>query len=160
VIRPYEARDLEQLLEVFDSASRVGHPFLDETWLQIERRRLPESYLPATETSVFELDGKVVGFIAMLGQEVAALFVAAEHHREGVGRALLNHVRGRTDSLMLDVFEENVVARAFYERYGFRKIDRRVHSETGRMHLRLSLDRQQGGETEHDSDLQKTIAEA
>lgn len=151
MIRPYEPRDLEQLQEAFLSASRIGHPFLDEAFLALERRRLPELYLPATKTSVFEQDGRVVGFLSLLEDEVTALFVAAEQQGQGIGRALLDHAWSRTDSLGLVVFEENVGARAFYERYGFRRIDRRVHSETGHMHLRLTLERQRGSEAEDDA---------
>jgi putative acetyltransferase len=160
MIRPYEDRDLEQLLEVFVSASHAGHPFVDEAFIQAERGRIAEVYLPVTDTWVYELEGEVVGFLALLGSEVGALFVAAEHHGRGFGHALMDKARELHGSLTLDVFEQNSLGRAFYERQGFRQIDRHLHEETGLMHVRMQLDAQRGGEAEYETDQRETLAEA
>ncbi len=139
MIRPYEHADLSELLDAWYSASQVAHPFLDEAFFNHEREQIREVYLPRAETWVFEQEGSVVGFIALLGNEVGALFVDAEHHGKGIGRALMDHARSVRDNLELDVFQDNRVGRAFYEKYGFRQVEEHLHEGTGFVQLRLRL---------------------
>ena len=140
MIRKYEDKDATELLDAWHSASQVGHPFLTEDFFEQERKNILALYLPNAETWVFELDGMVVGFIALIGDEVGALFVHSQYHRRGIGKQLMDHARSIRESLELDVFEENSTGRGFYEKYGFREISRHMHEETGRMQLRLKLD--------------------
>ena len=140
MIREYEKKDLEALLNAWYSASRAAHPFLDADFFEQERSNIADLYLPNAETWVYELDGVVVGFIALLGNEVGGLFVDTTFHGRGIGRALMDHVRLLRDVLELDVFEDNAVGRRFYERYGFATSHEHVHEETGFKQLRLRLE--------------------
>jgi putative acetyltransferase len=64
MLRKYQAGDVEDILEVWAAASAVAHPFLSEDFLATERRNIPEIYLPNAETWVWQVDERVVGFIA------------------------------------------------------------------------------------------------
>lgn len=139
MIRPYQDTDLNKLLEAWYSASLVGHPFLDEAFFQQERKNIREIFLPKAETWVYEQDGTVVGFISLLGNEVGAIFVDANFHGKGVGRALMDHAKGLRDFLELTVFQDNQVGRDFYEKCGFRQVDELLHDETGYWQLKLKL---------------------
>jgi putative acetyltransferase len=139
MIREYDEKDLNQLLDVWFSASQIAHPFLDEAFFERERRNIADLYLPKTETWVYEVDGVVVGFIALNGNEVGGLFVDSKFHRQGIGRALMDKARNTRDVLELDVFKANLVGRKFYERYGFIQVAEHLHEETGFIQLRLNL---------------------
>jgi len=139
MIREYEAKDLNGLLESWYSASQVAHPFLDEEFFERERRNIAALYLPNAETWVYELDGVVVGFIALIGNEVGAIFVDAKFHGQGIGLALMDKARSIREVLELDVFKDNLVGRKFYEKCGFNQVDEHLHEETGLMQLRLKL---------------------
>ncbi len=139
MIRPYKETDLSELLEAWYSASLLGHPFLDEAFFQQERNKIREVYLPNAETWVFEQDGAVVGFIALIGNEVGALFVESKYHGRGIGRALMDHARSIRDFLELVMFKDNKVGRDFYEKCGFHQVDEHVDKETGFVQLRLRL---------------------
>ena len=141
MIRPYRDTDLSQLLEVWYSASLVGHPFLDRTFFEQERQRIREVYLPEAETWIFEQDDVVVGFIALIGNEVGGLFVDPNYHSQGIGRVLMDHARSMRPILELNVFEDNRVGRAFYERYGFQQVDEHMNVKTGLKELRLRFTR-------------------
>ena len=75
MIRPYRDTDLNELLDAWYSASLLGHPFLDDTFFQQERINIRDVHLPKAETWVFEEDGVVVGFIALIENEVGGIFV-------------------------------------------------------------------------------------
>jgi len=107
--------------------------------MEQERHNIPNVYLPVAETWVRVADGRVAGFISLLGNEVGALFVDPEHHRGGIGRALIDKARLLRGDLEVEVFELNTLGRGFYERVGFRPIERKVHEPTGFALLRLRL---------------------
>jgi putative acetyltransferase len=139
VIRPYTPEDREAVLDVWYASAQVAHPFWPPERFDHERRAIAEEFLPRAETHVFERAGTVVGFISLLGAEVGGLFVTPRHHREGIGRALMDTARATREHLELDVFAANVSGRAFYERYGFRVVGERVDEATGLRVLRLHI---------------------
>ncbi|GJL90057.1 MAG: acetyltransferase [Minwuia thermotolerans] len=138
-IRDYEDGDLGAVLDVWSRASALGHPFLSAAFLAEERRRIPEVYLPAAHTRVWVEDGRVVGFIALLGNEIGALFVDPGHGRRGIASSLVTWARSAHGRLEVEVFEENAVGRAFYESRGFASVLTRDHEETGRRLIRMTL---------------------
>ena len=140
VIRPYTDEDLDAVLDVWYLASLEVHSFLGDDFFDTERQRIAEQWLPASETSVFEIDGRVVGSVSMIGNEVGGIFVAPEYQSRGVGRALMNHVAISRSYLELDVFKANAKARRFYDSYGFRVVSEHVNDTTGFPELRLRLD--------------------
>jgi len=137
-IRPYVKADLDGVLSSWESAVKVGHPFLPETFLGQERYNIPNVYLPNAETWVAEQGGQVVGFIALIGNEVGAIFVDAECHGSGVGRALMDKAHELRGELELEVFEKNQIGRRFYARYGFQLLEEKLHEDTGNTLLRLT----------------------
>ena len=139
VIRPYASDDLDGLLTVWDESTRIAHPFFTEEFLLAERRNIPELYLPNAETWVWENDETIVAFLALIGNEIGAIFVAPQQQRRGIGRALVDYARSIRESLEVEVFEDNALGRAFYDSYGFQLLSQRVHEETGHGLLRLRL---------------------
>lgn len=139
VIRRYAPEDKEAVLSVWYESALVAHPFWTPEMFERERRAIAEQFLPIAETYVFERAGTVVGFISLMGTEVGGLFVTPRYHRQGIGRALMDGARASRDYLELDVFEANVVGRAFYARYGFSVAGERVDEATGLRVLRLRL---------------------
>ena len=137
MIRKYKPEDCEEVLEVWYAASQVAHPFVSEEFLADEREQIRKNHLPKAETWVFQHEDSVAGFIALMGNEVGAIFVKPELQGRGIGRALMDHAASSRDSLFLDVFKQNSIGRRFYDRYGFRFQREHVHEQTGHLQLRL-----------------------
>lgn len=140
MIRPYAPDDLDRVLDVWYRASLVGHSFLTEEFLAAEREEIADRWMPLADTFVYELDGSIVGFVSLVGNEVGAIFVDPDHHGRGIGRALMDEARARRPYLELAVFEANEIGRRFYDAYGFRFVERHLHEPTGQTELRLRLD--------------------
>jgi putative acetyltransferase len=84
-----------------------------------EDRAFFRQVLAACAVWAAELDGRLVGFCAARRGWIDHLYVAQEHHGEGVGRALLARaLRGRS-RLRLWTFQRNARSRRFYSRNGF-----------------------------------------
>ena len=140
MIRKYESKDLKQLLDVWFEASQIAHAFLTSDFFEQERKNIQHQYLPVAETWVYEESGEVVGFIAMIDDEIGGIFVNPKQQRRGIGRALIEHVRSSRDQLEVEVFEANEIGRAFYDGFGFKQISKSRHEATGNSLLRLRLD--------------------
>ena len=139
MIRPYAPTDREAVLAVWSESAAVAYPFWTAAMFERERRAIAEQHLPTVETWVFEQDGAVVGFISLLGPEVGGLFVTPQCQGQGIGRALVDWARRSRDHLELDVFEANVIGRAFYQRYGFEGVGEGWDPATGQKVIRLRL---------------------
>lgn len=141
IIRSYEDKDVEGLLDVWYRASLIAHHFLDDEFFENERIQIKESWLPISDTVVWEHENRVIGFLSLVGNEVGAIFVDPDHQGQGVGRALMDWASEARPYLELDVFEANARGRSFYEAYGFKFLDRHVHEASGQNELRLRLDK-------------------
>ena len=139
MIRPCADADVAELTEAWYQASLIAHSFLTEEFFAAERQQITDSWLPIAETTVYELDGRVVGFLALIDNEVGAIFVHPEHQGRGIGRALMDQARASRPFLELDVFEANPFGRRFYDAYGFQYVSEHVHEETGQAVHRLRL---------------------
>ncbi|WP_019507196.1 GNAT family N-acetyltransferase [Pleurocapsa sp. PCC 7319] len=138
-IRQYTDDDLKAVISSWESASKMAHPFLEEDFLAQERINIAELYLPNAETWVAELDGKVIGFIALIGNEVGGIFLQPSYHGKGIGKALMDKAQELRGSLEVEVFTKNSIGRKFYSNYGFEKIEEKVHDKTGNDLLRLKF---------------------
>ena len=140
MIRPYRDSDLADVLEVWSRSARDAYDFLDDDFFEAERAQIEREWMPIAETWVYEAEGRVAGFISLIGRyEVGAFFVDPALQGQGIGRALMDHARELRGTLQLDVFAENEKGRRFYDRYGFHQIDEHLHEPTGRTELRLEL---------------------
>lgn len=139
-LRQYVESDLEAVLSSWENATRLAHPFMTDEFLAQERRNTVELYLPNTDTWVIEIDGQVVGFIALMGSEVGAIFVQPDYHGRGAGQALMDKARELHGELEVEVFSENTIGRKFYSKYGFGFLEEKLHEPTGHQLLRLRYD--------------------
>lgn len=136
-IRQYQDTDLKSVLDSWENASNLAHPFLTPEFQAKVRHDIPNLYLPNADTWVAEEEGMVIGFIALLGHEVGALFIEPDYHGKGAGKALMDKAVDIYKNIELEVFKENPIGRKFYTRYGFQQIAETLHSETGHPVLRL-----------------------
>lgn len=139
VIRQYkkDSSDLKGVMSSWENASKIAHPFLTENFLETERYNIPNLYLPNADTWVADFDGIVIGFIALMGNEVGAIFVEPEFHGTGIGLSIMNKAQQIHGDLEVEVFEENVIGRKFYSSYGFCLLSEKTHEATGNKILRL-----------------------
>jgi putative acetyltransferase len=138
-IRQYRESDLEAVLSSWEKATILAHPFMTDDFIAQERKNVAEIYIPNTDTWVVEIDGSVEGFIALMGNEVGAIFLQPQFHGRGAGKALMDKARELHGDLEVEVFKENAIGRKFYSRYGFEQLDEKLHEPTGQQMLRLKF---------------------
>jgi len=84
----------------------------------------------------------IKGFMGMSGSKMESLFLAPEFQRRGAGRRMVRHAQALHGELTTDVNEQNLPARAFYEKCGFVVEGRSDLDASGRpyplLHMRLA----------------------
>ncbi|MCO6435550.1 MAG: GNAT family N-acetyltransferase [Phycisphaerae bacterium] len=121
-IRRTVPQDRDILFDIWLRSVRATHDFVSEEHIQSFIPKVRE-HLLSTEHEFWVLcddEGTIMGFMGISGSNIDTLFLAPEHFRRGGGRALLEHAMSICGSqLTLDVNEQNVGARRFYEACGF-----------------------------------------
>jgi putative acetyltransferase len=139
MIRPYEPADEEDLIRVWLASTVPGQSFLPEEYWRAMEPEIRE-LIPISETWVVVDDGELVAFASLLGNLIGGLFTHPDHQGKGHGRALIEHVRGRFDPVLVEVFEANEKSIGFYRGCGFVDHERRIDEESGLPQLILRLE--------------------
>jgi ribosomal protein S18 acetylase RimI-like enzyme len=125
-IRPFQPADAADVVAVWHRAGMAAYTFLP-TWqaftLEQARGVFDRIIRPHCAIWVATLDARVVAYLAMKETYIDRLYVDPREWRTGWGTQLVNfakHVSPR--GLELHTHQENVAARALYERHGFRAV--------------------------------------
>ena len=138
-IRQYKDSDLKAVLSSWEAATRLAHPFMTDEFIAQERVNVAEIYMPNTDTWVVEIEGNVEGFIALMGNEVGAIFLQLKFHGKGIGKSLMDKAKELHGDLEVEVFKENSIGRKFYSQCGFETLEEKMHEPTGQKVLRLKF---------------------
>ena len=133
--------DREVLLDIWLRSVRATHTFVSEEDIP---SMIPQvrDYLASSEPEFWVLcdeSGVIRGFMGMSGSEMQSLFIAPEFQRRGAGLRLVLHAHALHGELTLDVNEQNVAARGFYEACGFVVEGRSELDEQGRTYPLLHM---------------------
>ncbi|MES3675513.1 N-acetyltransferase [Halomonas elongata] len=131
MIRTYREEDIDQVLDIWLSASIKAHGFVDPSFWESKVDEMRDRYIPASETFVYERNDRIVGFYSLFEDTLAAIFVDPDLQGQGIGAALLDDAKGRREELRLTVYRENAPSVRFYEKHGFVPLGEQVDENTG-----------------------------
>ena len=130
MIRKFKNSDTEQVMKLWITGNEDAHPFVPREYWHSHYSQVQKAILEAT-VFVYDADGKIKGFIGMLNEYIAGIFVDKNLRSQGIGRQLLIYVKQRYDKLSLNVYRKNIRAIAFYHREGFSILSESVDEDTG-----------------------------
>jgi putative acetyltransferase len=119
MIRAYKDTDIDTLVDIWYKGSLQAHNFIDSDYWTSQIVEMKEKYIPMAETHVITNQSKIVGFISMVDNYLAALFIDTAHQNNGAGKKLLDFEKGRRSVIQLKVYKENLSAVRFYEKNEF-----------------------------------------
>ena len=135
MIRKYRETDIDQILEIWLSASIKAHTFVEAEFWASKVNEMRDVYIPASETFVFESGNQIAGFYSLYGNTLAAVFVSPSLQGRGVGAAMLDDAKSRRECLQLSVYQENTPSINFYKKQGFISLGEQVDKQTGHPEL-------------------------
>ena len=122
-IQKGENADYSQLMVVWESSVKATHYFLKPEDFEFYKKRIPD-YFPNVDLYVIRSGKTINAFMGVLGDNLEMLFVSAESRGKGYGKSLLRYALDNINVKKVDVNEKNIQAIGFYERFGFKVIDR------------------------------------
>lgn len=140
-IRPCDgSAEYPGLVEIWRSAVRATHDFLDESDFERIEGNLTSLYFPAVSLIIAEHDGVPVGFAGVAEASLEMLFVSDPSRGGGIGTALLDKVIADYGVTKVDVNEQNTSAYSFYLSRGFVQVGRSELDGDGRPYPLLHLE--------------------
>jgi ribosomal protein S18 acetylase RimI-like enzyme len=117
--------DAAEIAELYLASRADALPFLRGAHTDDEVRDWVRNVLLYRgETWIALLNKSVVGFLALIGDDLDQLYLLPGYYRRAIGSLLLAKAKERSpERLHLFTFQRNERARAFYEAHGFRIVD-------------------------------------
>ncbi len=138
MIRILQENDLGVVMQIWLDTNIDAHGFISrEYW--ISNYATVENMLPHAEIYVYENDDteQIEGFIGVTDHYIAGIFVKAESQSKGIGKQLLDYVKGRKEELNLSVYQKNVRAVRFYQREQFFIRSENIEKETNETEYKM-----------------------
>ena len=118
MIRELRKVDINKVAEIWLDTTIKTHYFISAQYWKSNFELVKELLLQAT-VYVYEDKQEIQGFIGLSNEYIEGIFVSAEMQSQGIGKILLNYVKGKRNKLILNVYQKNTRAISFYQREGF-----------------------------------------
>lgn len=118
MIRKFDINELEAVMEIWLDTNIKAHDFIHTSYWKANYDLVKEM-LPDATIFVYEDNNQVQGFIGLMDDYIAGIFVNSDSQSKGIGKALLNYVKESNSELSLQVYKKNFRATNFYLREGF-----------------------------------------
>lgn len=118
MIRELRKVDINKVAEIWLDTNIKTNYFISAQYWKSNFELVKELLLQAT-VYVYEDKQEIQGFIGLSNEYIEGIFVSAEMQSQGIGKILLNYVKGKRNKLILNVYQKNTRAISFYQREGF-----------------------------------------
>lgn len=129
MIRRLEKKDIDVVIQIWFEENKRAHDFIPESyWLG--KFDEVKDILPQAEVYVYEIDNEIKGFIGLMDNYIAGIFIASECQSKGIGKELLCYAKEKKENLSLSVYIKNSRVINFYKRENFKVISENLDENT------------------------------
>lgn len=120
MIRKFKYSDLDFVSEIWLDTNIKAHNFIEKEYFISNLEEVKKAFLDA-EIYVYENDKtkEIQGFIGLIGNYIAGIFVKYGCQSKGIGKNLLDYTKTIKSSINLKVYKKNNRGVNFYLREGF-----------------------------------------
>ncbi|MGF0033243.1 N-acetyltransferase [Bariatricus sp. SGI.154] len=120
MIRIFRENDLTAVIQIWLDTNIKAHNFIPkEYWMS--NYAMVKDTLPQAEIYVYVDDEtkEIDGFIGLMDNYIAGIFVKEAVQSKGIGKQLLDYVKEIKSNMRLSVYQKNTRAIVFYQREQF-----------------------------------------
>lgn len=117
MIRKFETKDTERVMQIWLEANMETHDFVPSDYWLSQYQSVQKQLLQA-DIYVYEQDREIQGFVGMMDDYLAGIFVDKKCRSMGIGKDLLECVKENYPAFSLNVYQKNQRAVDFYLREG------------------------------------------
>ena len=118
MVRELRKEDINKVADIWLDTNIKAHSFIPAQYWKGNFELVKELLSQAT-VYVYEDNNGIQGFIGLNGEYVEGIFVSDKMQSQGIGEILLNYAKDRRHKLLLNVYQKNTRAIAFYQREKF-----------------------------------------
>ncbi|MET1238394.1 GNAT family N-acetyltransferase [Enterococcus faecalis] len=111
-------KELETIMAIWLQTNLEAHPFVAPTYWQ-ENKAFVRTALPKATLILAEEEDQIIGFLGLMDNYIAGIFIKKAFQGKGIGQKLLQVAKEEQDLLSLAVYRKNQAAYAFYQKQGF-----------------------------------------
>ncbi|WP_312093585.1 N-acetyltransferase [Aminipila sp.] len=130
MIRDFRLKDIDCIMHLWLETNQQAHNFIESSYWDSNFISVKEM-LPQSTIYIYECNNQIQGFIGLVDDYIAGLFISKDNQSRGIGRTLLNYTKEKCMRLTLQVYQKNSRAVQFYLREGFSISEEQVDEETG-----------------------------
>lgn len=136
MIRKFQSKDIDQIMEIWLNSNISAHEFIDSSYWKRNYELVKEMIHQAT-IYVCEENDEIQAFVGLMNNYIAGIFVSEEFQSKGIGKKLLNYCKGIHSKLLLHVYLKNKRAVLFYLREDFIIHKEEIDENTGEMEYEM-----------------------
>lgn len=126
--------NLETISKIWLDSNLDTHDFIEKDyWLK--NYPAVKNTFPTAKIYVYYHNDEIVGFLGMIDNYIAGIFISKDFRSLGIGTQLLNEVQAAYSKLTLSVYQKNERACQFYLKHGFKVIKNELDLETNEIEL-------------------------
>lgn len=129
MIEKLQKPDIDTVIYIWFDTNIKSHNFISAQYWKNNLETVKQMILQA-EVYVYKEKNKIQGFIGLNDEYIAGIFVASEAQSHGIGKQLIDFVKGIKRQLNLRVYQKNTRAIQFYQREGFKILNQNVDKNT------------------------------
>lgn len=129
MIRRMQEADRDRVAEIWLDTNLKAHSFIRPEYWKGNFEYVKETLLQA-EVYVCEEKGRIQGFAGINGGHIEGIFVSEEAQARGIGKELMDFIKGKKNRLSLHVYLKNTGAVRFYQREGFEILNQGMDENT------------------------------
>lgn len=140
MIREFQISDTQLVMQLWLAGNEDAHSFVAKEYWQANFEEVEKQLLKA-DIFVYDLNGEIKGFIGLMDEYIAGIFVDKAYRSQGIGRQLLEYVKQLHSTLSLNVYQKNERALRFYRKNGFTIVSKQNDEHTGKIEFTMVLNK-------------------
>lgn len=137
MIRDFKKQDLDRIMDLWLDTNISAHSFIDSGYWKSNYDTV-KTMMPNATVYLYEENDIIQGFVGLMDNYVAGIFVSQQVQSSGIGKKLLDYVKDKKATLSLNVYQENSRAVNFYLRESFVISNEQIDENTGKVELSMN----------------------
>ncbi len=137
MIRDFKKQDLDRIMDLWLDTNISAHSFIDSEYWESNYDTV-KTMMPNATIYLYEENDIIQGFVGLMDNYIAGIFVSRQVQSSGIGKKLLDYVKDKKATLSLNVYQENSRAVNFYLREGFVISNEQIDENTGKIELSMN----------------------
>lgn len=129
MIRTLQNKDINEMARIWLDSNIQAHDFISSQYWHDQYEMVKEE-ISKVEVYVYEDHDKILGFVGLNDDYLAGIFICQEVQSKGIGKQLIDFVKGIKEQINLSVYQKNERAIKFYQREDFAIVSENIDHYT------------------------------